>query len=440
MSPAAGTVVVEPLPGQLSGVYFAPGDRCMTQRALILGSIARGPVRLRGTLESAQTVATRRVLAQLGVSFTVDEEDWLVVSRREGNTLQEPRVELDCGESVATMWLMAGLLSGFDFAATLTGGPQLLACDCGVLVEQLEQLGARIECLGDGGYGPIRVQGHHLPPADCKIPQHSCLLKDALILASLSTTGISRFTGAVNGNDHLDRLLRLMGVSIRRSGEVLTIKGGQNVHPRRITIPGDVTAAAPLVVAAVLQPGSDVLIRQSGANPGRMGLFKTLSRIGADITRERDWQYGSEPVTNLRVRYSPNLGPFNVSPNLAPFLLDEFTLLALVATQVNGRSHLHNGHHWLGCTANVNQMACDILRQFGADIEQTEDGFVVSGPTRLTGAAVQCANNLSLSLLALAAGFIADGPSTLYAAGILEETYPGLLREIRQLGTEIHSG
>jgi len=436
----SGTVVVEPLAGPLSGIYFPPGDRCITQRALILGAIARGPMRLMGALESPQTVATRRVLAQLGVSFTIDAEDWLVVARRDGAALQEPLVDLDCGDSLETLWLMAGMLCGQDLAATLTGSSQLLAGDCGPLVDQLALMDARLECLGSGQRPPLGVQGRQLKVTELTIPPHSYLLKDSLVMASLSVQGISRLIGAVNGNDHLERLLRQMGVSIRRSGDNLTVKGGQNVHPRRIMIPGDVTAAAPLVVAAALTPGSDVLLRQVGANPGRMGLFKTLGRVGADLNRERDWQYGSEPVANLRVRYSPELESFSVSPNLAPFLIEEFPLLALVATQVKGRSHLRNGIPKTGATPNIQQMTSDILRQFGADIEQTDDGYIVTGPTPLTGAEVQCAGNLSLGMLALAAALIAKGPSTLHAAGALEDSYPGLLREIQQLAKDEDPG
>jgi len=423
------TLRVQPRRQPLCGIFHPPGDRRITHRALILGALALGQTYISGALESAETVATRRVMAQLGISFLTDEEGWLVVSRRD-TRLASPTVELDCGNSASTLILALGLIAGQRVEAVLTGGSDLLGLDLSCLLPALTEMGARVEVVSATTPVPARIRGARLQSVECQVPPGAYEQKDALILAGLQAQGITRLTGMVNGCDHLERLLKLMSVTIRRSDGQLSIKGEQNIHPRRIKVPGDVSAAAPFIVLASLLPESDLLISQLGANPSRMGLIKTLIRNGAHVSRERNWQFGAEPVCDFRVKHSPGLPAFNVAPNLAPFLPDEMPLLALLATQTEGTSRLKCGPQPPHQAPDMLQVTAQILRQFGADIELEEDGFTVHGPTPLAGAEVQCANCRQLALLAITAALLAEGESTLHGAGIIEDTYPGLIKEL----------
>lgn len=429
LDPAAGTIRVEPSGQPFCGEYTPPGDRCITHRALILGALALGPTHVMNTLESAETVATRRVLAQLGVSFATDDEGWLVISRRE-RTLTEPQVELDCACSVPTLRLMAGVLAGQRFAATLTGDDELLSAECRELVEGLRDVGAEMECQGQGWRPPLRICGSELSQLEYTLDSCSAGLKDPLLLAGLSSSGITKLSGATNGQDHLERLLKQMGVNLRRSAHTLLMKGRQNIHPRHIKLPGDISMAAPLMMLAALVPGSDLQVHHAGSNPNRMGLAKVMQRAGARLERLRDWQYSNEPVSSFRVRYTPELDAFNIAPNMIPQLIDEFPLAALLATQANGISHLKDGCLLRRETPDMLQMPAQILRQFGADVEEENDGLLVHGPTPLTGVEIQCAGSRRLVLLAVTAALLAKGPSTLHGAGILEETCPGLLASL----------
>jgi 3-phosphoshikimate 1-carboxyvinyltransferase len=228
-------------------------------------------------------------------------------------------------------------------------------------------------------------------------------------------------------------MLRHLGVGVRRNGLTVTLKGEQRVYPRRVKIPGDISAAAPLVAAATLLPDSELQIHEVGTNPGRTGFLKTVARAGGVIERLRTWQFGGEPVGSFLVRHAPRLCAFTVAPNLAPSVLDEFFLLALLASQADGLSSLR-GAQALSCNQpDALMLAAQMLTAFGADVEYAGDGLRVQGPTPLHGAEVQCANNPRLAMLAVTAALVASSPSLLQGADCLHDFYPGYLSVLNRV-------
>jgi 3-phosphoshikimate 1-carboxyvinyltransferase len=302
------------------------------------------------------------------------------------------------------------------------------------LCPALGALGAEIEPLGEGWLPPLRIRGRRLTAQQLSLGAGGPLLKDPLLLAALQAQGTTALSGMINGHDHLERLLKLMSVNVRRRGETLSLRGEQNIHPRRIRVPGDISAAAPFIVLAVLSPDSDLTISQVGANPNRTGLIKTLVRLGAQVDRPRSWQFANEPVCELRVRHSPGLAGFSLAPNMAPFLPDELPLLALLASQLDGTSQLKEGGERRPDEPGLLLLAAQLLREFGADIEAANGGVVVHGPTPLRATEVQCAGDRRLALLAVTAALIADGPSRLHGAQVLEDCYPGLAAALTTTG------
>ncbi len=430
MSVRQDTWELAPATAPLVGEFDPPGDRLATHHALLLGAMAVGPVQIKDALESPDTIATRRVLAHLGATFTTDADGWLVVAKQQ-QKLQRPEGELDCNGSVLCLSLCLGLLAGQKFPALLTGGPELEHCSLAPLAERLREMGAEVECLGNNGCTPpIRIKGQPLYPLNCELPAEQSWAKDPLLLAALAGVGTSRIGTALPRADHLERLLRFMGVRASRDGETVNIAGEQKVQPRRLKVPGDLSTAAPFIVAATLIPGSDLLIKQVGANPRRMGLFKVISRLGDHLSRERDWQYGTEPVTSIRVHHLPHIPAFSVAPNLSPYLGEEYALLVLLATQAHGISHIKGLAHLRRQTPDRLQLTAQVLREFGADVEVDPDGFTVHGPTPLHGAQVQCAGDWHIVVTAACAALIATGPSILHGAGIIEQLYPGMLQAL----------
>lgn len=423
---------LEPDGGPLRGEWQPPGDRNLTHLALILGSLAISPVRIQGALECSDTVSTRRVLVHLGVSFTTDEEGWLVVSRNE-SALTRPEVELDCAHSATCLRLMIGLLSGQRFNSMLTADDELWGLPLTALLSPLRKMGAQIECLGGVGKLPLRIKGQPLYPLDVALDPAAAEMHDPIMLAALYSVGESRITEAAPGPDHLERLLRHLGVSVRHLGLTTTLKGEQRIYPRRVKIPGDFSAAAPLIVAATLLPDSELFINEVGTNPGRSGLLRTLARAGACVERQRTWQFGGEPVSSFIVHHAPRLLAFTVAPNLAPSLLDEIPLLALLASQASGVSVINGAHALSSGHPDLLLLAAQMLQNFGADVEYSSDGLRITGPARLTGAEVQCASDPRLALLAITAALIADGASVLHGAECVHEYYPGFYAALRRL-------
>lgn len=424
-----GTWRIEPAASPFVGEYQPPSDRIMTHLGLILGSLTVGTTYLLGALESPDTVATRRVLAHLGVSFTCDEEGWLAISRHQ-DTLIQPQVELDCGESDLALRLLTGLLCGQKFSSVLSAEGGLALRPLNELVARLKQMGAQIECLGGPGLPPIRLKGQPLYPVEMQLDADSPEARDPLLLAAMNAVGTCKFIEVAPGPDHAERMLRHLGVGVRRSGLSLSMKGEQRLYPKRIKIPGDFTAAAPLIVAATLVPGSELTIVQVGTNPGRAGLLKTLSRIGGIVERQRTWQFGAEPVASFSVRHTPALAAFNVAPNLAQSLLDELPLIALLATQASGTSHIRGIGALRRGIPDCLQLTTQILRSLGADVELEADGVRITGPTPLAGAEVQCANDPRLVMLAATAAMVASAPCVLHGADAMLNYYPSFFSDL----------
>jgi 3-phosphoshikimate 1-carboxyvinyltransferase len=260
-------------------------------------------------------------------------------------------------------------------------------------------------------------------------------LRDPLILAALNAVGTCTFTELAPGPDHTERMLRHLGVGVRRNGLNISLKGEQRLYPKRIKVPADFTAAAPFIAAAALLPNSELTIAQVGTNPGRAGLLKTLGRIGGVVERQRTWQFGAEPVASFSVRHNPRLSAFNIAPNLAPSLIDELPLMALIATQAHGTSHLRGAAALRRGVPDSLELSAQILRAFGADVEVEPDGLRLHGPTPLTGAEVQCANEPRLIILAAVAALLADSPSVLHGADAMLDHYPLFFHDLAEVQT-----
>jgi 3-phosphoshikimate 1-carboxyvinyltransferase len=400
----------------LRGSFTPPGDRQITLAALCVGALAGGPVLLQGAVEDSHSIALRRVLAHLGVTFTPDDEGWLVVDKP-GGKLCAPAGELDCGGSLPALRLLLGLLAGQRFSCSLTGDDGLSRQPLQPLYDILRGLGAELQAPGPAAALPLRIKGKPLRPLSLDLPPADAALKDALLLAALHAVGESRLSCRASTQDHLLRALRHTGIRAASSAAAVTLTGEQLPAGRRFKIPGDFSLAAPLALLAILRPGSELHLNHVGMNPNRLGLLKVLERSGGEVQRERAWQFGSEPVSSLAIRsaglpHPPR--PFNVPANLACSLLEDWPLAALLATQAGGACVLQGAEPLATGTPDRLVLLRQLLCQCGADVEQLDGGLHVGGPTALQAAELQCAGDSQLSRTALAAAALAAGESTLY--------------------------
>jgi 3-phosphoshikimate 1-carboxyvinyltransferase len=416
-------------------IEFQPaGDEYIAQLALVLGALCQAPLQISGLPHNSVIERTMRLLAQLGAEITGGEDDLLSISTPMGK-LRSPDLPLDCGESANLFFLLCGLIAGRKLSAELTCTALQASAAAAELLAPLAEMGAELSYPLGLGRLPVRIRGCPLRPLQLRARWEITAHKAMLLIAGLGTVGKCQVFEQQAGPDHSERLLRFLGVDVLRSGNMIQLTGEMPLRGGKLRVPGDFALVAPLLVAATLIPGSEVSIPMVGANPLRCAIVRKLARIGARIERPRDWQFGTEPVAAIKLSAPKKIGPFNVPPNLAWSMLDEVPLLALIATQASGSSHMRGLDGLARRIPNELLLSVLTLREFGADVESEAAGLTINGPHQLFGAKVQCGGCRRTALLAAVAALTASGPSELYATGGLNESAPELVALLESLGS-----
>jgi 3-phosphoshikimate 1-carboxyvinyltransferase len=394
---------------RLEGRVRVPGDKSISHRALMLGSLASGASHIEGFLPSGDCLATLGCLRGLGVDVERRGETSVTVRGRGLRGFTPPAAPLNCVRSGTTMRLMAGILAGQAFSSTLTGERQLIRRPMRRVTGPLRRMGADI--VDEDGHAPLIVRGRSLHGDDQRLAVASAQVKSALLLAGLYADGPTVVRQCGPARDHTERMLAAMGVQVEIDGLDVTLHppGPTPLAPLSLHVPGDCSSAAFLLVAALVVPGSTLIIDGVGVNPTRTGLLDVLRHMGAQIEVQRVRHSGGEPVGDLVVRAGPLHGTA-VRGDTVVRMIDEFPILALAATQAEGET---------------------VVR----DAAELPDGFVVRGPTALHGASVHSHGDHRLGMALAVAGLIAEGQTTVQGADCVADSFPGfgdLLRAICQ--------
>jgi 3-phosphoshikimate 1-carboxyvinyltransferase len=409
-------------PASLRGTARVPGDKSISHRALMLGSLAAGESRVEGFLPSGDCTATIGCMHALGVEIERHDETTLTVHGRGLHGLAASGAPLDCVRSGTTMRLLAGLLAGQEFAATLTGDAQLLRRPMRRVTEPLRRMGARIE--DQDGHGPLRVAGSQLHSCVHELNVASAQVKSALLLAGLYADGPTVVRQCGPARDHTELMLAAMGAEVEVDGLDVTIRPPGPLSPLALHVPGDFSSAAYLLVAAALVPGSEVTIREVGVNPTRTGLLDVLGRMGAQVELLRTHDSGGEPVADLVIRTAPLSGT-SVSGDTVVRMIDEFPVLAIAATQASGTTVVRDAAELrVKETDRIATIVAE-LSKMGARIEPTADGFTVYGPTPLRGAVVDSHGDHRLGMALVVAALVAEGESTVEGTDCIADSFPG---------------
>lgn len=373
--------------GPLRGRVRVPGDKSISHRALILGALAVGETRVRGLLEGEDVLATASAMRAMGASITrMDNGEWIIRGVGVGGLLQ-PDCALDMGNSGTSTRLLMGLVASHGITANFTGDASLSRRPMARVIVPLSQMGAQFEA-SPGETLPLIMRGS-LPavPITYRLPVASAQVKSAILLAGLNTPGITTVIEDTPTRDHSERMLAGFGAEITVSdadggGRAIAITGEAELHPQNIDVPGDPSSAAFFVVAALLIPGSDLVIENVGLNPTRDGLIRVLREMGGDIESLNPREVGGEPVADLRVRASALRG-ITVDPAIAPAMIDEFPALFVAASMAEGQTRT-SGLEELRVKESdrISAMAA-ALTLAGADVKETPDGLIING----TGAA-----------------------------------------------------
>ncbi len=418
---------------RLHGTITVPGDKSIGHRTLLLGALARGWTRIVGLPGNADVGATADALVACGVSIQKNG-DVAIVHGMGHESLDARGGAVDCMNSGTSMRLLSGVLAGTRSRAVLVGDASLSRRPMRRISEPLQKMGAKIE-LSENGTAPIRITGTQLHAAEHVLKVPSAQVKSALILAGLYAEGTTVVRGEIASRDHTERLLPTFGGHVEARGDALFIEGGQELHGAFVRVPGDPSSAAFWIVAALLVPDGDIVLRNVGANPTRMGFVDILLRMGArlDIESER---HDAEPIVTLRARTS-ELHAVEIGGAEAANAIDELPLLAVVATQAEGTTVVRDARELRVKESDRIEGVAQMLRALGAEIETFDDGFAITGPQRLRGGFVQSHGDHRIAMAASIAALIADGECALDDPSCAAVSYPTFYSTLMELGGQV---
>lgn len=418
--------------GPLRGQEHVPGDKSISHRALILGAIARRASRIERFLPAADCLATLSVVRALGVEVQELSPTSLIIHGRGLHALQEPADALDCARSGTTMRLMAGLLAGQPFLSVLSGEAQLRRRPMRRIVDPLRLMGATILGRDAGRLPPLAIQGGNLRGIDYTLPVASAQVKSALLLAGLYASGHTVLHVPGPARDHTERMLAAQGASVQTEGNRVQVSPTEFLESLALVVPGDLSSAAFLAVAALIVPGSEIRLEGVGVNSTRTGLLDVLQVMGGNVTLEDRRSIGGEPVADLVVQAS-ELCAAEIGGETVVRMIDEFPVLAVAATQAHGETVVRDAAELrVKETDRIATTATELCR-LGAKIEVQRDGFVVHGPTPLAGNVVYSHGDHRLAMALAVAGLIASGETVVHDVECIADSYPGFVAALERI-------
>jgi 3-phosphoshikimate 1-carboxyvinyltransferase len=415
------------------GKVILPGDKSISHRALIFGALAHGRTEITHLLESGDVHSTRGCLEALGVEIRREGDQTIVFGRGEQG-LRKPTATLDCGNSGTTIRLLMGVLAGQGFDTTLTGDDSLKRRPMKRVAAPLRKMGARIELAGEN-FAPITVHGQQLHGVSHELEVASAQVKTALLLAGLSAEGITQVRGEIGSRDHTERLLPYFGAKLDWRGEAISIAGGQRLEGARVEVPGDPSSAAFWMAGAALVRGGEVEISRMSLNPTRIGFLKVLERMGARIEKSLT-QAEPEPIGNIRVCFSELRGT-KVAPQEVPSLIDEIPVLAVLATQAEGRTEIRGAGELRVKESDRIEAVARNLRAMGVRLETFEDGLAIEGPQQLQGAEIHSYGDHRIAMAFAIAALVARGETVIRGVECVAISYPSFFEVLRGLTGEV---
>jgi len=389
----------------IRGEITVPGDKSISHRSIMLGAIANGITTVRGFLRGEDNMSTMSAFRAMGVEID-DDSETLHIHGCGLHGLKEPSDVLDCGNSGTTIRLITGLLSGQSFFSVVTGDQYLRKRPMKRVVEPLSRMGATICGRNQGSLAPLAISGGRLTAIDYESPVSSAQIKSSIMLAGLYADGETSVKEPTLSRDHSERMFKLFGASIDRYDRRVTVRGGARLNAQEVIVPGDISSAAFFMVAALISPGSELLIRNVGVNPTRTGVIDILREMGGDIELLEQREVSGEPMADILVR-SSSLKGIPISGSVIPRAIDEFPAICVAAACAEGVTTIRNAKELrVKETDRISAMAGN-LRTLGVEVTECDDGMDIRGVESLAGGEVDSFGDhriaMSLSVAALVA-------------------------------------
>ena len=415
----------------LRGTIRVPGDKSISHRSIIFGSLATGETKVYDILRGEDVLSTIQVFRDLGVSIQ-DDGDVIRIQGVGFHDLQAPIAPLDMGNSGTSIRLISGVLAGQDFSVTMVGDDSLSKRPMDRVAIPLRQMGVDIAGQGERDCPPLHEKGtHQLQPIHYRLPVASAQVKSALIFAALQAEGESTIIEKEKTRDHTEDMIRQFGGEIQVDGKIIRIKGGQEFQGQTVIVPGDISSAAFWLVAGLILPESVIKIENVGINQTRTGILDVIQEMGGDLTLEdRDENAVSASITVQ----SSSLKGIRIDGELIPRLIDELPIISLLATQAKGQTVIADAEELRVKETDRIQVVADSLNAMGANIVPTEDGMIITGPTPLHGADLETFGDHRIGMMAaIAALLVSEGNVVLDRAEAINTSYPSFFEDLETL-------
>lgn len=416
---------------RLQGEIQVPGDKSISHRAVMFGSLAQGTTEITGFLRGADCLSTISCFRRLGIEIEEKEKE-ILVHGKGLHGLCAPKEILDTGNSGTTTRLISGILCGQNFETTLTGDASIQRRPMGRIIEPLSQMGASIESLSGNSCAPLRIAGRLLHGIHYTTKVASAQVKSAILLAGLYADGETRVTEPALSRNHSELMLRFFGADVKSEGTTAVIQPEPSLVGQKIEVPGDISSAAYFIAAACITPNSEVWIRNVGTNPTRDGILRVCRMMHADVTLLNENADSGEPTADLLVRTS-SLKACTIEGDLIPTLIDELPVIAVMACFAEGTTIIRDAAELKVKESNRIAVMTENLKAMGAHVTATEDGMIIEGGHPLHGAVIDSHLDHRIAMSFAVAAWNADGETEIQGADCVTISYPGFFQDFGNL-------
>ncbi|MDO5155261.1 MAG: 3-phosphoshikimate 1-carboxyvinyltransferase [Eubacteriales bacterium] len=417
----------------LKGEITVPGDKSISHRSIMLGSLAKGTTEVTGFLQGADCLSSISCFHKMGISIENDANTNTVKIHGKGlRGLESPFGILDVGNSGTTTRLMSGILAAQPFSCIIDGDASIRKRPMARIMTPLSQMGAKFESLENIHCAPFKITGGNLKGIDYNTPVASAQIKSAILLAGLYADGPTSVTEPYLSRNHTELMLSSFGADIKTEGTTATVLPAEELQAQKIEVPGDISSAAYFIAAGLLTPNSEITIKNVGINPTRDGIITVCKDMGANITLSNIREASGEPVADITVSTS-SLHGCVIEGDLIPKLIDEIPIIAIMAAFASGTTIIRDAAELKVKESNRIDVMVDHLTAMGVDIEGTEDGMIIRGGKDVYGTVIDSKMDHRIAMSFAIAGGIAIGATEIMDADVVNISYPNFFSDLEKL-------
>ena len=415
----------------LNGTITVPADKSITHRAIMLSSIAAGKSYVKNYLKSDDCLMTMNAFKQMGVNIE-QKENSLIINGVGINGLKNPVKEIYAGNSGTTTRLLSGVLAGQNFSSTITGDASLSKRPMKRVIEPLSLMGVNIKAKENNFLPMTILSNEKLNAINYKSPVASAQVKSCILFAGLYADGITTVTEPIKSRDHSERMFKTFGADISVDNLTVSIKHCNKLYTQEINVPCDISSAAFFIVAGLIVPNSNIKILNVNINKTRDGILTVLKNMGADIVLDNVRDVSGEPVADIEIK-SSKLISTSFGKEIVPSLIDEIPIIVLAATQAEGKTVISGAKELKVKESDRIHSVASQLNKMGADVQETDDGFIINGPTKLKGATVESFDDHRIAMMLSIAGLIAEGETEILNSDCVKISFANFYEVLKKV-------